>query len=204
MKRFVLMQNIERHERALAAARDEAEIRILQQLLLVERRDLALLRSSMVGAVPFEIGTPAAQVDGAGRRRKRTIVQRLFISSRRPYLLIDPGPGLRIVAANQAYVEATMTSAADIAGRELFEVFPDNPDLVHADGVSNLFTSLQTAASTGEPHAMPIQRYDVRDGDGTFVTRYWQPRNTPIVDDDGALLYLLHHVEDVTAQVDPS
>src|SRR5947209_8189782 len=38
---------------------------------------------------------------------------------------------------------------------------------------------------------------------GEFVERHWQPINTPIHDKDGHLIFLLHHVEDVTAQVLP-
>ena len=48
---------------------------------------------------------------------------------------------------------------------------------------------------------MAVQRYDIRDPDGKFVERHWQPINSPIHDSDGLLIYLLHHVEDVTADV---
>ena len=52
---------------------------------------------------------------------------------------------------------------------------------------------------TGQPHAMAVQRYDIRDPQGQFVERHWQPINSPIHDRDGLLIYILHHVEDVTA-----
>ena len=51
------------------------------------------------------------------------------------------------------------------------------------------------------PHAMSVQRYDTRGPAGDFVERYWQPINTPIRDTDGQLVFLLHHVEDVSDQV---
>lgn len=79
-------------------------------------------------------------------------------------------------------------------------MFPDNPDDPLADGVSNLYASLRIVAQTGRPHAMAVQRYDIRDPDGSFVERYWQPINSAIVDEDGRLTFLLHHVEDVTDQ----
>jgi hypothetical protein len=47
---------------------------------------------------------------------------------------------------------------------------------------------------------MKVQRYDVRDAAGDFAERHWRPINTPIFDDTGRLLYLLHHVADVTAE----
>ena len=70
-----------------------------------------------------------------------------------------------------------------------------------ADGVSNLYTSLRHVVQNGQPHAMAIQRYDIRDQSNEFVERHWQPINTPIHDEDGHLIFLLHHVEDVTDQV---
>jgi len=48
---------------------------------------------------------------------------------------------------------------------------------------------------------MAVQRYDVRDPNGTFVERHWQPVNTPVHDHAGQLVFLLHHVEDVTDHV---
>jgi PAS domain-containing protein len=116
-------------------------------------------------------------------------------------MLLDPGPDLRIVDINDAYAEATLIDRSDVVGSSLFEIFPDNPDNVLADGVSNLYASLRTVAQTGQPHAMAIQRYDIRSRTGEFVERHWQPINTPIHDKDGHLIFLLHHVEDVTDQV---
>jgi hypothetical protein len=94
-----------------------------------------------------------------------------------------------------------MTARSDVVGHSLFEIFPDNPGNALADGVSNLYASLRAVVKTGQPHAMAVQRYDVRDPEGQFVERHWQPVNSPIHDRDGVLIYILHHVEDVTADV---
>ena len=48
----------------------------------------------------------------------------LFESS--PGLYMAVTPDLRIVAASDAYLRATMTKREDILGRDLFEVLPDN------------------------------------------------------------------------------
>ncbi|MDA9390148.1 hypothetical protein WN73_05345 [Bradyrhizobium sp. CCBAU 45394] len=116
-------------------------------------------------------------------------------------MLLDPGPGLQIVDVNAAYAVVTFTSRADILGRSLFEVFPDDPDQPFADGVTNLYNSLKTVAQTGRPHAMAVQRYDIKDTAGSFVECHWQPINTPVHDDGGQLVFLLHHVGDVTGQI---
>lgn len=112
-----------------------------------------------------------------------------------------PSLALGIVDVNAAYAAATFTQRNDILGRSLFDVFPDNPEHLFADGVSNLYNSLKTVAKTGRPHAMAVQRYDIRNAAGSFVRRYWQPINTPIHDTDERLVFLLHHVEDVTDHV---
>ncbi len=115
------------------------------------------------------------------------------------YLILDPA--LNIVAVSNAYTAATLTRREEIVGKGVFEAFPDNPDDAAAAGVHNLRASLRRVLSTGVPDAMPIQKYDIRRPDeegGGFEERYWSPRNTPILDGDGAVRYIIHKVEDVT------
>jgi hypothetical protein len=47
---------------------------------------------------------------------------------------------------------------------------------------------------------MSVQRYDVRDALGKFVERYWYVINTPLFDQEGHLIYLMIHAEDVTTE----
>src|SRR6266849_10959640 len=67
--------------------------------------------------------------------------QALFESAPGLYLVLTPD--LKIVAASEAYLRATMTKREEILGRGIFQVFPDNPDDPSATGVRNLRTSLQ-------------------------------------------------------------
>jgi len=196
MQRFVCEQNIAHFQKLLDGAEDPTLRRTLLTLLFSAKRELALLNSEITGAKG--LGPPRPHGD------LNSVVSQLrpnFETSEHPYMLIDPGPGLRIIDVNDAYANATFTSRGDISGKQLFEVFPDNPSIETADGVSNLYESLRTVVETGQPHAMAVQRYDVRDSSGQFVEKYWQPVNTPIHDGNGKLICLLHHVEDVTAEV---
>lgn len=112
------------------------------------------------------------------------------------YLVLEPD--LRIVAASDAYLVATMTTREAIVGRGLFEVFPDNPEDPAATGERNLRRSFETVLRTGQPHTMPVQKYDIRRPEGGgFEERYWSPVNTPIVA-DGRVTHIIHRVEDVT------
>lgn len=200
MQRFILRHNIELFRSQLAGQSDETTRRTLRVLLLSAERDLAYLNADETGVrPPVSSRWVAGAFSGASERVAE--YWRRVENSVHPHLLLDPGPGLHIVDVNDAYARSTMTSRSVIAGRSLFEVFPDNPADPSADGVNNLFNSLQIAADTGRPHEMAIQRYDVRDPRGNFVERHWRPINSPVHDDNGNLICLLHHVEDVTAEV---
>ncbi|HEY6261853.1 MAG TPA: hypothetical protein VIW47_09675, partial [Nitrospiraceae bacterium] len=49
----------------------------------------------------------------------------LFDSAPGSYLVLTPS--LVMVAVSDAYLRATMTRRKEILGRQLFDVFPDNP-----------------------------------------------------------------------------
>lgn len=123
--------------------------------------------------------------------------------------LFESSPGLYLVlttdfiiaAVSDAYLRATMTQRDKIVGRGIFEVFPDNPEDLTADGVSNLKSSLKRVLETKASDTMAIQKYDVRRADGTFEERFWSPVNSPILGVDGRVEYIIHRVEDVTAFV---
>lgn len=199
MQRFVCEQNIVHFERLLHETTDPTVQNTVRPLLASAKRQLALLNSVASGADATPLEQRRRQHGDADTIRQQ--FQPEFDASPHPYMLLDPGPGLVIVDINAAYATATLTNRANVVGRSLFEIFPDNPEDPLADGVSNLYSSLRTVGETGQAHAMAIQRYDIRDASGIFVERHWQPINSPIHDTAGHLIYLLHHVEDVTGQV---
>ena len=125
--------------------------------------------------------------------------RRLFEAGPAACLVLAPDPPkFPIVAVSDAYLRATMTDRALIVGRALFEVFPDNPDDPTASGVRNLRDSLQRVVAQRVPDTMAVQKYDIPRPGGGFEERYWSPLNSPVFDDDGGLLYIIHRVEDVT------
>jgi PAS domain S-box-containing protein len=120
----------------------------------------------------------------------------LFESLPGSYLVLKPD--LTIAAVSDAYLRATMTTREGILGRNLFDVFPDNPDEPGATGVSNLHASLDRVLQNKKSDTMAIQKYDIRRPDGMFVERYWSPINSPVLGMDGQVEYIIHRVEDVT------
>jgi len=121
----------------------------------------------------------------------------LFESAPGLYLVLSPE--LRIIAVSDAYLRATMTRRDAILGRDLFDVFPDNPDDRGATGTRNLRTSLQRVLADKVADAMAVQKYDIRKPESqAFEERYWSPVNVPLLDALGNVVCIIHRVEDVT------
>jgi signal transduction histidine kinase len=135
----------------------------------------------------------------AARKLPAPDFQALFEAGPGLYLVLTPD--LKIAAVSDAYLRATMTKRNDILGRGVFEVFPDNPDDPHADGVRNLKSSLAKVLKHHAPDTMAVQKYDIRrpaaEGGG-FEERFWSPVNTPVRGPDGRTAFIIHRVEDVT------
>jgi PAS domain-containing protein len=126
-------------------------------------------------------------------------------------LVFDLMPGMclildtafNIVAQNVDHANATLTTGADVVGRYLFEVFPDNPNDSNAGGVSAVRQSLLNVLKTRQPDSMPIVRYDVQPRVAAkFETRYWKITNTPILGSDGYVSWIINRAEDVTELVE--
>jgi len=94
-----------------------------------------------------------------------------------------------------------MTIRDEVVGRNIFDVFPDNPDDPGATGVSNLRASLERVVRHRVADPMAVQHYDVQRPEslgGGFEERHWSPLNSPVLSAEGELLYIVHQVEDVT------
>ncbi|HWO56353.1 MAG TPA: PAS domain-containing protein [bacterium] len=123
----------------------------------------------------------------------------LFESAPGLYLVLTPE--LVIAAVSDAYARATMTCREEVVGRDLFDVFPDNPDDPATEGVRNLRASLERVIRSKVADSMPVQKYDIRKPEaagGGFEERYWSPHNKPVLDADGTLIYIIHCVVDIT------
>jgi two-component system, cell cycle sensor histidine kinase and response regulator CckA len=125
--------------------------------------------------------------------------QSLFEAVPGLYLVLTPE--LKIVAASDAYLRATMTKRQEILGKGIFEVFPDNPEDPAATGVRMLRSSLERVLQRKVADTMAVQKYDIRKPDtegGGFEERYWSPLNTPVWGPDNQVTCIIHSVVDVT------
>ncbi len=143
--------------------------------------------------------SPAPGADASGSNHGSVDFRLLFESLPGLYLVLNPD--LKIVAASEAYLRSTMTKRAEIIGRSIFDVFPDNPADQSATGVSNLGDSLVRVVQQRVADVMAVQKYDIRrpesDGGG-FEERYWSPVNQPVLNPMGDVAYIIHRAEDVT------
>ena len=126
----------------------------------------------------------------------------LFESSPNLYLVLTPS--FMIVGASDAYLQATMTKRDEVFCRNIFEIFPDNPDDPDASGVRNLTASLQRVVDHRVSDVMEVQQYDIRlpeSAGGGFQERFWSPKNSPVMGTNNEVAYIIHRVEDVTEQI---
>jgi PAS domain S-box-containing protein len=126
-------------------------------------------------------------------RRSRLVLEGLFESL--PGLFLIFTSDLKIIAASNAFLEATMTKRDQILGRNIFEVFPDQPGTTVS---SDWRASLERVRQTVAPDTMPIQKYGIRQPDGTVEDRYWSSMNSPVLGVGGQIEYFIHRVVEVT------
>jgi signal transduction histidine kinase len=115
------------------------------------------------------------------------------------FLVLDPN--LRIVAASNAYLQATLTDRANILGRFLFDAFPENPGDPSADTLRDTRASLDRVLANRVPDSILALRHEIRRPDregGGFAVRYWSQTNSPILNTDGSVAHIVHRIEDVT------
>jgi PAS domain S-box-containing protein len=142
---------------------------------------------------------PKSHASKSGQKLLTPDFRVLFESVPGPYLVL--AADLTIVAVSDAYLRVTMTERDQILGRRWFEVFPDNPDDPSEDSLRNLSASLDRVLQNRTADAIPVQRFDIRrphSEGGGFEERYWSPVNSPVLDADGQIAYIIHRVEDVT------
>jgi PAS domain S-box-containing protein len=116
------------------------------------------------------------------------------------YLILLPNaPIFTIAAVSTAYLHATMTQREGITGRGLFEVLSEN--ILEVTQVADLQASLEAVLQSHASQTMAVQKYKVprhESEGGGFEERYWSPVNSPVFDEAGEVMLLVHCLKDVT------
>ncbi len=123
----------------------------------------------------------------------------IFRVSPNPYMLLDRE--LRFVAVNEAYLRVTSSRFEDIVGRNLFEVFPNDPGDPANQSSALLRESLLKVLETKAVDVLAFIPYAItveRNGQTVSEARIWSATHTPILDDTGEVAFILQHTVDVT------
>lgn len=107
-----------------------------------------------------------------------------------PYLVVDRA--LHIVYANKAYLGRMDQGLGTIAGRYLFEVFPETEERI-AEVLPHF-----EAAFAGRTSRTSSLHYSQLLPDGTARPRVWQCVYSPYYDGAGQVAYVVAHIEDIT------
>jgi PAS domain-containing protein len=197
---FVLTQNVSRFRDLLSRAATDEVREVVESMLRLAEGELALLEAMERGVLP-----PWRRGGGAERTAEddalRDGFHRTFDGSDARAALIDPAPGLKIVAVAGDMELAPGRSRRELVGQNLFDMFPDNPDGPAMRNVQVLFTALRAAADTGQEQTIAPYRHDLLDADGRFVERHWRGRCRPVNDSFGRLVFLLGLMENITDEV---
>ena len=128
--------------------------------------------------------------------------QAVFESMPGSFVILQPNaPDYTILAISDEMLRITGREKHHIIGKNLFEVFPENPQATTAPGPSRLGISLQNALEHKSVDQMPVVRYDITNPEGEFQERYWAASNKPVLNRQGEVLYLIHSTVEVTEQV---
>lgn len=111
-----------------------------------------------------------------------------------PGLCLVLQPDFTVAAASDAYMNAIAHERDAVIGRDIFAVFPANPD-----AAADLRASLERVLSTRLPDQMEIRPLDLnRTAGPDDRERHWNQTNSPILDESGNVTFILHRIEDAT------
>ncbi|KTF69027.1 ATP-binding protein [Sphingomonas sp. WG] len=120
----------------------------------------------------------------------------LFDSLAAPLLVLSPDG--TILAADEARLHAAGIVLRYAIGKNFFTLFQKDSDHSSDIELRSLKASLERVLHSKSVDKMPAQRYPAPNAAGQVVERWWQAVNTPLLDADGRLVFIVHHAQDVT------
>jgi PAS domain S-box-containing protein len=123
----------------------------------------------------------------------------LFNANPEPSLLLAANaPIFTILAVNRAYLNALGLKEKGLVGKGIFEVFPDPP----SNSPSPLHLSLHKVIGSKSIYSLLQNRYDILNPKSPQKeTKYWKISNSPILNENGEIDYILHVVRDQSKEV---
>jgi PAS domain S-box-containing protein len=124
----------------------------------------------------------------------------IFYNSRATMLIVSiDKPLYTIIDVNDAYLKATNSTREALIGTSVFGAFPANPTDEESKNIERTIYSFDEAIRSKEPHTMSNYRYDIPiPGTDQFEERWWTTTNTPVLNDNGDVIYFIHSPINVT------
>jgi PAS domain S-box-containing protein len=112
-----------------------------------------------------------------------------------PGLFIVLLPDFTILDVSEDYSKATLKNRDKILGMNFFNVFSTQ------EGTNVLRNSLERVLKNKKTDILEVQKINLPDPweEGTFIEHFWSPVTTPVLNENGEILYLIHKIEDVTS-----
>ena len=133
----------------------------------------------------------SAGVRGSSTLDRAIDFKLVLAHSPNPYLLLDHE--LNIRWANDTYLKLMDRERDDIVGRHVFDAFPSE-----GESRQQLQTSFDRVLETGEPDEIAHIKYDIPNASGGMDAHIWSTTQVPILDDGGAVEYILQHPIQIT------
>jgi two-component system sensor histidine kinase VicK len=122
------------------------------------------------------------------------LFQVIFEKSPGSLLIKANEPHFTILAASDSYLKAIYLTRKEVLGKGFFEIFPDNDNATH-----KVFAK---AVETRQETDIPVYRHDVFEPEINYKRpRYWSCSNTPILDDNNHVTYILNTIVDITNEI---
>jgi PAS domain-containing protein len=179
MRRFILCCNITRLTQVLNSRDFNDNPNYLRSLICHYRRELALLDVGEYGA--FSALRRELNAEGDGNCVDPAGLVDHDIEMDLPTIILDPGPGLKILFVNKAFTTETGLSRARLLGRPIYDAFPENPEALESECISHTFDSIHRTTNLKEPQILTHQRYDIGNSDGVFIECYWRMEFQPLL-----------------------
>lgn len=127
----------------------------------------------------------------------------LFESAPGSYLVL--APDLSVVAVSDAYLRATLTKREELVGQPGLAALHYGSSESDASGAATLRASLESVLGEKRPHSTAIQTYCLPRAEPDAATsdvRVFKSTNSPVLDADGRVSYIIHELSELPSAVD--
>lgn len=120
--------------------------------------------------------------------------EQIFRSLDQAYLVFGVDPDHTIIEENEAHAHLALVRRSSVIGRPLREAFP------HSGDADQVIESIEQVIRSGKPNTLECVRYDLKDGLGQSVQKYWRISHHPVMN-DGAVIAIYQSIDDITEEI---